>query len=134
MTTFEEPTPRETRTHKLTISEILELLSDGNIPMRFTAYDGSAAGPEDAEIGLTLKSPRGTTYLATAPGDLGMARAYVSGYSRRNSSSTASANRPSPPPNSTRAIRSPGSVIRLAAASMRAAMQAPMNAPTCALV
>jgi cyclopropane-fatty-acyl-phospholipid synthase len=26
-----------------------------------------------------LRSPRGTTYLATAPGDLGMARAYVSG-------------------------------------------------------
>ncbi|MDJ0114354.1 SAM-dependent methyltransferase, partial [Rhodococcus erythropolis] len=28
---------------------------------------------------LHLKSTRGTTYLATAPGDLGMARAYVSG-------------------------------------------------------
>jgi cyclopropane-fatty-acyl-phospholipid synthase len=80
MTTFKEPESRETnRTHKLTISEILELLSDGNIPLRFTAYDGSAAGPEDAKIGLDLKSPRGTTYLATAPGDLGMARAYVSG-------------------------------------------------------
>jgi cyclopropane-fatty-acyl-phospholipid synthase len=64
---------------KLKISEILELISDGNIPLRFTAYDGSVAGPEDAKIGLNLKSPRGTTYLATAPGDLGMARAYVSG-------------------------------------------------------
>ncbi len=80
MTTFEEPVSRDmNRTHKLTISEILEILADGNVPLRFTAYDGSAAGPEDAEIGLNLKSPRGTTYLATAPGDLGMARAYVSG-------------------------------------------------------
>lgn len=80
MTTFKEPGSRElNRNHKLTISEILELLSDGNIPLRFTAYDGSAAGPEDAKIGLDLKSPRGATYLATAPGDLGMARAYVSG-------------------------------------------------------
>ncbi|RRQ27883.1 methyltransferase domain-containing protein [Rhodococcus sp. Eu-32] len=80
MTTFKEPGTRDAaRAHKLTISEILELLSDGNIPLRFTAYDGSAAGPEDAALGLDLKSPRGTTYLATAPGDLGMARAYVSG-------------------------------------------------------
>ena len=36
-------------------------------------------GPEDATLGLDLKTPRGTTYLATAPGDLGFARAYVSG-------------------------------------------------------
>lgn len=80
MTTFKQsPTSDSNRTHKLTISEILELLSDGNLPLRFTAYDGSAAGPEDARLGLHLKSPRGTTYLATAPGDLGMARAYVSG-------------------------------------------------------
>ena len=80
MTTFKEPTARDvTRAHKLTISEILETLSEGNIPLRFTAYDGSAAGPEDAAIGLNLNSPRGTTYLVTAPGDLGMARAYVSG-------------------------------------------------------
>ncbi|MFF2028077.1 class I SAM-dependent methyltransferase, partial [Streptomyces sp. NPDC058171] len=49
------------------------------LPLRFSAYDGSAAGPEDAPYGLHLKTTRGTTYLATAPGDLGMARAYVSG-------------------------------------------------------
>jgi cyclopropane-fatty-acyl-phospholipid synthase len=80
MTTFKEsPTSDSNRTHKLTISEILEILSDGNVPLRFTAYDGSAAGPADAQLGLDLKSPRGTTYLATAPGDLGIARAYVSG-------------------------------------------------------
>ncbi|MFM1725260.1 MULTISPECIES: class I SAM-dependent methyltransferase [Rhodococcus] len=64
---------------KLTIAEIVDTVSDGRIPLRFTAYDGSATGPEDAPYGLHLKSTRGTTYLATAPGDLGMARAYVSG-------------------------------------------------------
>lgn len=80
MTTLKESISSDaSRTHKLTISEILELLSDGNIPLRFSAYDGSAAGPADAKLGLKLKNPRGTTYLATAPGDLGMARAYVSG-------------------------------------------------------
>lgn len=80
MTTFKDSGNRTVNgPQKLKISEILELISDGNIPLRFTAYDGSVAGPEDAKIGLNLKSPRGTTYLATAPGDLGMARAYVSG-------------------------------------------------------
>ncbi|WP_032404548.1 class I SAM-dependent methyltransferase [Rhodococcoides fascians] len=80
MTTFKDSGNRTANgNQKLKISEILELISDGNIPLRFTAYDGSVAGPEDATIGLNLKSPRGTTYLATAPGDLGMARAYVSG-------------------------------------------------------
>ncbi len=65
--------------HRLTIAEIVDTVSDGRIPLRFTAYDGSATGPEDAPYGLHLNSTRGTTYLATAPGDLGMARAYVSG-------------------------------------------------------
>ena len=49
------------------------------LPLKFTAYDGSTAGPDDATLGLDLHTPRGTTYLATAPGDLGLARAYVSG-------------------------------------------------------
>ncbi|WP_244929140.1 cyclopropane-fatty-acyl-phospholipid synthase family protein [Nocardioides sp. W7] len=57
---------------------VASLLRDG-MPVRFTAYDGSSAGPEDAEFGLNLVSERGLRYLLTAPGDLGMARAYVAG-------------------------------------------------------
>lgn len=65
---------------KLTLAEILELFaSQAGPPLRFTAYDGSSAGPADARLGLDLLAPRGTTYLATAPGDLGLARAYVAG-------------------------------------------------------
>ncbi|MDY6871374.1 MAG: class I SAM-dependent methyltransferase [Actinomycetota bacterium] len=64
---------------RLTLAEILELFVAGREPLKFSAYDGSTAGPADAELGLHLNSPRGTTYLATAPGDLGLARAYVSG-------------------------------------------------------
>ena len=45
----------------------------------FTAYDGSSAGPPDAPFGLDLKTPRGTTYLVTGFGDLGLARAYIAG-------------------------------------------------------
>ena len=56
-----------------------DLHRNGRQPLKFTAYDGSTAGPDDAELGLDLRTPRGTTYLATAPGELGLARAYVSG-------------------------------------------------------
>ncbi len=79
MTTFkEQPTAGS---GKLKLAEILKLFTadDEGTPLRFTAYDGSSAGPEDAPLGLNLLTPRGTTYLATAPGDLGLARAYVSG-------------------------------------------------------
>src|SRR6185436_18141614 len=77
MTTFKDQINAPAR--KLTLAEILEIFAAGQLPLKFTAYDGSTAGPEDAELGLNLRTPRGTTYLATAPGELGLARAYVSG-------------------------------------------------------
>lgn len=62
------------------LAQILELFApDGELPLRFSGYDGSVAGPPDARLGVELLTPRGTTYLATAPGDLGLARAYVAG-------------------------------------------------------
>jgi cyclopropane-fatty-acyl-phospholipid synthase len=64
---------------RLSLAEVIETVTDGPLPVRFTAYDGSAAGPPDAELGLHLLAPRGASYLVTAPGDLGLARAYVSG-------------------------------------------------------
>ena len=81
MTTFKDKRQFEhTANGKLTLAEILEIFAAGDsIPLKFTAYDGSTAGPDDASLGLDLLTPRGTTYLATAPGDLGLARAYVSG-------------------------------------------------------
>ncbi len=64
---------------KLTIADAFSQVLDGPLPLRFTAYDGSASGPEDAPFGLDLKTERGLAYLMTAPGDLGLGRAYVSG-------------------------------------------------------
>ncbi len=65
---------------KLSMAEVLEIFAaTGREPLKFTAYDGSVAGSVDADLGLDLRSPRGATYLATAPGELGLARAYVSG-------------------------------------------------------
>ncbi|MFE6863786.1 class I SAM-dependent methyltransferase [Nocardia sp. NPDC057668] len=64
---------------KLTIAEIFESLIEGPMPVRFTAYDGSSTGPANSEFGLEIVNPRGVNYVANAPGDLGMARAYISG-------------------------------------------------------
>jgi cyclopropane-fatty-acyl-phospholipid synthase len=64
---------------RLRMADILEQLTDQPLPFRFTAYDGSSTGPGDAPVALHLRTPRGATFLATAPGSLGMARAYVSG-------------------------------------------------------
>lgn len=45
----------------------------------FRAYDGSSAGPADAEVTLEVRSPRAVEYFASAPSQLGLARAYVTG-------------------------------------------------------
>ncbi len=63
----------------LTVGEAITRLMPQGLPFRFTAYDGSSAGPEDAPVRLRLRNERGLSYLLTAPGDLGMARAYVTG-------------------------------------------------------
>ncbi len=78
MTTIKE-TPTNP-TGKLSLAEVLAVFTRGATQsLRFTAYDGSTAGSENAVLGMDLLTPRGTTYLATAPGELGLARAYVSG-------------------------------------------------------
>ena len=64
---------------RLSIAEIFDALVDGEIPIRLKAYDGSSTGSADSPYILDIRTPRGINYLATAPGDLGMARAYISG-------------------------------------------------------
>jgi cyclopropane-fatty-acyl-phospholipid synthase len=64
---------------RLQLADILELMVATPPPFRVTAYDGSVTGPADARVALHVATPRGAAYLATAPGSLGMARAYVAG-------------------------------------------------------
>lgn len=45
----------------------------------FRAYDGSSAGPADADVVLDVRSPRAVEYLAGSPNQIGLARAYVNG-------------------------------------------------------
>lgn len=81
MTTIKDPSSAtvDGQHGKMTLAEIFSELMGGELAVRITAYDGSSAGPPDAEYGLNLTAPRGTTYLVTAPGDLGLARAYIAG-------------------------------------------------------
>src|SRR3954470_16359469 len=64
---------------EMRLADIVDAVYDGPLPFRFTAYDGSASGPTNAAMGLHLRSARGAAYVITAPGSLGLARAYVSG-------------------------------------------------------
>jgi len=49
------------------------------LPVRIEAYDGSAAGPVDAAVTVTIRSSKALSHMVSAPGELGMARAYISG-------------------------------------------------------
>ncbi|HEU5242633.1 MAG TPA: class I SAM-dependent methyltransferase, partial [Ornithinibacter sp.] len=63
----------------MSIAEIVEGVVDGPITIGLRAYDGSFLGPTDPPRTLHLRTPRAASYLATAPGELGLARAYVAG-------------------------------------------------------
>ncbi len=63
----------------MSIAEIVESVVAGPLPLRLVAYDGSALGPPDAPRVMHLRTPRAAAYLGTAPGDLGLARAYIAG-------------------------------------------------------
>lgn len=63
----------------MTVAEIIEALITPPNPFRWEAFDGTATGPEDAKYTVHLTSPEGLSYIATAPGDVGLARAYITG-------------------------------------------------------
>jgi cyclopropane-fatty-acyl-phospholipid synthase len=61
------------------VAELFRSVIGSDTEVRVTAFDGSAAGPPDAPHALRIRSPRALSYLASAPGSLGLARAYVTG-------------------------------------------------------
>jgi cyclopropane-fatty-acyl-phospholipid synthase len=69
--------PGRTGAVPVELGEIFAGLFGARAPVRFTAYDGSAAGQADAPVGIRLTRPRAASYLATAPGSLGLVRAYL---------------------------------------------------------
>ena len=59
----------------MTVAQAVERLFD-NTALRVTAFDGSSTGPADGWP-VRIASERGLSYLFTAPGSLGLARAYL---------------------------------------------------------
>ncbi len=63
----------------MTIETFIKGLLGPDLPIRIRAYDGSDVGPTDAATALTIRSPKALVRMATAPGELGIARAYIGG-------------------------------------------------------
>src|SRR5262245_50530851 len=61
------------------LAAAVEKVIGGNSPIGIECYDGSRTGPADACTVLIVRSPKALQYAVTAPGELGIARAYVSG-------------------------------------------------------
>ncbi len=61
------------------IAALVEDVLGSELPVGVRAYDGSAAGPEDAPATLVVRSPDAIRRILTAPGELGFGRAYVAG-------------------------------------------------------
>ncbi|MEV0631939.1 cyclopropane-fatty-acyl-phospholipid synthase family protein [Nonomuraea wenchangensis] len=64
----------------MALATIFEKIVGKDANIAFMAYDGSKAGPDAADLALEVKSPIAVAYLAQAPGELGLARAYISGH------------------------------------------------------
>jgi cyclopropane-fatty-acyl-phospholipid synthase len=61
------------------VADVIGTVLGPDAPVRIIGYDGSKAGPDTAEVAMRIVSPRALSRLATAPGSLGLARAYVTG-------------------------------------------------------
>lgn len=59
----------------MTVADIVDTLFPTYNPFRWEAFDGSSTGPVGAEHTVRVNSPEGLSYIATAPGDVGLARA-----------------------------------------------------------
>jgi cyclopropane-fatty-acyl-phospholipid synthase len=64
----------------MALADVFERVAGPDAPVEFKAYDGSTSGTAGAPVRITVRSPLAVSYLAQAPGSLGLARAYVSGH------------------------------------------------------
>lgn len=61
------------------LADAFQLVVGDDAPVQFRGFDGSRAGPADADVTVDIRSRRALSYLATSPGDVGLARAYIMG-------------------------------------------------------
>jgi cyclopropane-fatty-acyl-phospholipid synthase len=63
----------------MSVAPLLARMLGDDLPVEVRAYDGSRAGPRDAPGAIVLRSPDALRRMVTAPGELGLGRAYVAG-------------------------------------------------------
>lgn len=63
----------------MALAPLVDEVLGGDVPLAVEAYDGSRAGPGDASTTLIIRRPDALRRIITAPGELGLARAYVAG-------------------------------------------------------
>jgi cyclopropane-fatty-acyl-phospholipid synthase len=63
----------------MTLAPLVEQVLGSDLPIAVEAYDGSRVGPTDAPATIQIRSRDALLRIVTAPGELGIARAYVSG-------------------------------------------------------
>src|ERR1035441_7534026 len=64
----------------MALAEVFERVAGPDAPVEFHAFDGSSAGTASSPVRIVVKDRTAVSYLAQAPGALGLARAYVSGH------------------------------------------------------
>ena len=69
----------QTTTATPLVAQAVQAVLEEPLPFRITAYDGTDIGPRDSDIAVRVESEEGLRYLLSAPGDLGLARAYLTG-------------------------------------------------------
>jgi cyclopropane-fatty-acyl-phospholipid synthase len=62
-----------------TVAALAERILGPDVPVRIQSYDGSDIGPSGAASTIVIRSPDALRRLVTAPGELGIGRAYVAG-------------------------------------------------------
>ncbi|WP_433869451.1 class I SAM-dependent methyltransferase [Saccharopolyspora sp. CA-218241] len=60
-------------------AELFPRILGEDVAVEIRAYDGSRAGTPGAPVAVEIRSPLAIAHLAAAPGELGLARAYVTG-------------------------------------------------------
>lgn len=73
------PPVRTGPSSRVGIAAVFQRVVDPKAPIRVTAFDGSSAGPADAEVVVEIRTPTALSYLMTSPQELGLVRAYVTG-------------------------------------------------------
>lgn len=61
------------------LAGVLPRILGQDLQVEFRAYDGSQAGRVGSDVALDIRSPLALSHLASSPGELGLARAYIVG-------------------------------------------------------